>query len=160
MRTATHQTLVQGHEMRCHHPQCVRALIYCGVHSREQPWGKMDAKNTSQQLSKDGVVMRCLKAGCDGRVIRTAIEKDRGVRRAEAWYHAKWHQDILDEEERQKKQQEEEAARARAEMEEQRKKDQKAADVEAKKQAKIAAKAAKEQARRPDLVGLDGVQVR
>lgn len=119
----------------------------------------MDAKNTSQQLSKEGVVMKCLKAGCDGRIVRTAIEKDRGVRRAEVWYHARWHQDMIEEEERQKKQLEEEATRARAEAEELRKQEQKAADAEAKKAAKAAAKAAKESARRPDLVGLDGVQV-
>lgn len=104
--------------------------------------------------------MKCLNSGCGGRLIRTAIEKDRGVRRAEVWYHAKWHQDIIDEEERQKKLKEEEAARVRAEADEQRKKDDKAAEVEAKKAAKQAAKAAKEAARRPDLVGLDGVQVR
>lgn len=151
---------LQGCELRCHHPSCVRALTVCGLHSKDQPWGKMDAKNTSQQLSRDGVVMHCLNAGCGGRLIRTAIEKDRGVRRAEVWYHAKWHQAIIEEEERQKKVQEEEAARARAEADELRRKEEKAAEIEAKKAAKQAAKVAKEAARRPDLVGLDGVQVR
>lgn len=124
---------MQGCKIYIHQPGCVRSCFtVAGLHSKDEPWGRLDSRAGSEAISKRGdVKLKCLKPGCDGRLKQTMLERDKGTKGTELWYHAKWHQDILAAEE--KVRQEEEAAK----KEEQRKKEEekRAADEERKRKA-------------------------
>lgn len=79
------------------HQECVRRLCTGGFHNEAQPWGKMDAKNTAQKLSKQDVAFQCLVPGCGGRIRETTLERGKGVKghKEEFWYRAAWHQGEL-----------------------------------------------------------------
>ena len=101
--------------MYLHQPGCVNALMWnANIHDiKTAPWGKMNEKKTSQQLSKQDVELRCLMAGCDGRVQFTVLERDKGTKdKNEEWYTAKWHTDAVEAEARKKKEEEEAKQRA------------------------------------------------
>jgi hypothetical protein len=104
---------VQGCKYYAHHPSCMHDLCaLSGIHSPAQPWGKLDSRGSSAQVSKQDIALVCLLEGCGGRIRQTVLEKDKGTKgNLEVWYHAKWHQHELAAEERRK--QEEAEARER-----------------------------------------------
>jgi hypothetical protein len=130
-----HVVLMQGCTYFVHHPGCGRRLLL-NIHSPDQPWGKLDSRAQALKVADDvRIHIRCLKAGCAGRLVTLELEKEKGVKgQTEEWYHAKWHRDELEEKEREAREKEEakEAAKREAEAAKQADQEQ-AAKLEAEK---------------------------